>query len=124
MPSQTDSLRLPQHLDKRRKLSPEDREVIRHSGESQRALATRYGVSRRLVQFIRNPEKLAANRDALQARGGWRLYHDKEQHTKAVRDLRRRKKRHAAELLPPPTVGICDPGAGEKLMSIDNDNLL
>lgn len=61
MPYKCEKILLPPELDRRRKLSDDDKEVIRHKYKtgfySQRALAREYKVSRRLVSFILFPEK-------------------------------------------------------------------
>lgn len=42
-----------------KKLTPEQKEQIRTSDASTNMLAEQYKVSRRLIQFIRHPERLA-----------------------------------------------------------------
>lgn len=106
---------LPPSLDRRRSaLTDADRVAIRSSTESQRTLAARYGVSRRLIQFIRHPETLVANQEAREARGGWRLYYDKDKHAQAVAATRAHRKAHAAELRQPAlgTPMLDEPDAG------------
>ena len=92
MPHKPDRLGwvLPATADRRRKLTADQREAIRENPEglTQRELATRYMVSRRLVQFIQTPAKQAANLEARQRRGGWRQYYRPEQHTEAMRATR------------------------------------
>jgi DNA-binding XRE family transcriptional regulator len=70
---ETDKLRIPRHLDARVKLSLEDREEIKelyNTGEiSQRALARKYDVSRRLISFILFPEKEAKCKQQQKERG-------------------------------------------------------
>lgn len=84
---------LPPEKDRRRKLSPADREAIRANvkGLSQLALANQYGVSKRLVQFIQHPQKHAANLEARQKRGGWQQYYKKEEHAQAMQSTRRHR---------------------------------
>jgi transposase len=86
---------IPTHLKRSAKLTDKQRAEIRENvdGLSQRALAKRYGVSRRLITFILNPEKLAENKKRRAERGGSTIYYDRETHTKAMRDHRRYKKR-------------------------------
>lgn len=58
-------------FDKRVKLSPEQKEEIAYKhkkGASKRSLAVEYGVSRRLIQFVTEPEKLAAQREKAKER--------------------------------------------------------
>ena len=81
-------------LDKRCKLLPCQKEMIlqyRNEGWSQRQLASRFNVSRRLIQFILDPEKLKANLQQRFESGGSKQYYKKEEHTVAIRETRRRK---------------------------------
>lgn len=93
---ESDKLLVPKEHDKRIKLTPEDKELIKHLYEttdtSQRKLATQFGVSRRLIQFILYPEKHKANLQAREARGGSKQYYNKETHTKTMKAHRRHKK--------------------------------
>lgn len=66
MPYKTLNLLLPAHLDRRRKLSDEDRVSIinlSRMGWSQRKLAAKFGVSRRLIMFTINPAQAQRNKD-------------------------------------------------------------
>lgn len=88
-----DSMRLPRELDKRVKLTDEDRAQIKalhEEGQSIRAIARMFEgkCSRRMIQFILFPERV----DAMRANRDWRKYHDREKLTKAVADIRARKK--------------------------------
>lgn len=81
--------------DRRRRLTEEDREDIKRdhaAGDSVHAIARRYGVSRRLVQFILYPERHEENKARRRARGGSRAYYDREKHTEAMRRHRAHKK--------------------------------
>jgi transposase len=92
---QTEKLLIPQSYDKRRKLSEEDKIDIRsmsRKGYSQRELARMYNVSRRLIQFVINPQSLEENKERRKERGGSAQYYDKETHTLAVRKHRNYKK--------------------------------
>lgn len=84
---------LPPDKDRRRKLTPEERQAIRDNPEGlgPTALAQRYRVSKRLVQFIRHPERLRANLEARAARGGWRQYYDVEEHREAMKSTRQHR---------------------------------
>jgi len=86
-----DKTPLPLHKDRRRKLSPDQIVEIRASNESLRVLSTRFNVSRRTIQFYRDPQKLAENKLRRLERGGWRQYYDKQQNTDSVREHRRHK---------------------------------
>ena len=100
MPRKTDTISLgsleDKMLDRRRKLTPEQRAEIRllhvEGKTSQRSLASMYGVSRRTIQFIVSPEKLAQNKERRLERGGWRQYYDKTTHAEAVKEHRQYKK--------------------------------
>ena len=81
--------------DKRIKLTDDDKELIRWLSEeeklSQRALASRFNVSRRTIQFVLNPEKLIENKKRRAERGGWKQYYDKEANTDYQREHRNYK---------------------------------
>lgn len=68
--------------DRRVKITDEQKQEIYdlynegEGGISQVKLAERFGVSRRTVQFILNPESLDRNRKIARERGGWKLYYD------------------------------------------------
>ena len=91
---ETDKLKIPREKDKRVKLSLEDREEIKrqYGKVSQRKLAKAWGVSRRLIQFIGDPEKKKRDLYLRKMRGGSKAYYDKDKHTKAMRKHRRHKK--------------------------------
>jgi transposase len=83
-----DEQRIPPGKDKRVKLSDAQRaEIILLAGQglSQRQLASQFGVSRRLIQFILDPDKHKKNVQCRQERGGWKQYYDREKHAEAVR---------------------------------------
>jgi hypothetical protein len=80
--------------DKRRKLHPDKHEEIIRKydgghGQSMRSLAKEYGVSRKLISIIVNPDVAQAVKDRLKEH--WKDYHDREKLTEATRNLRRRK---------------------------------
>ena len=89
-------LKIPREHDKRIKLTHEQKELIKHlyktTDTSQRKLATQFGVSRKLIQFILYPEKHKANLKAREARGGSKQYYNKETYTKTMKAHRRHKK--------------------------------
>ena len=93
---ETQHLKIPKEHDKRIKLTPEQKELIKHLYEttdtSQRKLATQFGVSRRLITFILDPEKQKANLQAREARGGSKQYYNKETHAKTMKTHRSHKK--------------------------------
>lgn len=94
---ETDHQHLPADKDRRRKLTEEQKQEIAsiyQGGDSSlQKLALEYGVSKRTIHFIVNPEALAANKQRRQERGGWQQYYDKDQHREAMKEHRRYKKR-------------------------------
>jgi len=83
-------------LDKRVKLTDEDKEHIREEYAtgliSQRGLAEKYGVSRRLIQFTLNPEKHEAQKQQYAERRKDGRYYDKDKHKDYVKKHRSHKK--------------------------------
>lgn len=82
--------------DRRQKLTPEQRAEIfhrYHTGRvSQRQLARQYGVSRRLITFIIDPEKMETANEELKRRKAKGLYKlDKQKWAATVREHRRYK---------------------------------
>ena len=98
---ETKHLLLPLGLDRRRKLTDEQKAQIIASSLSQRKLAIAFGVSRRTIQFLKDPSKLLLNRQQREERGGWRQYYDKEQHASAVRNNRRYRQKNFGRLIVP-----------------------
>jgi len=81
-------------LDKRSKLLPCQKEMIiyySNAGYSQRKLAAMFNVSRRLIQFVINPEMLQGNKDARRQRGGEKQYYDRLKHNSYMKAHRQRK---------------------------------
>ena len=93
---ETDKIKLPEGADRRVKLSEQDRLNIKlmydDGNISTYKLAELFGVSRRTIQFILDPEKRKANRERLIERGGSVIYYDKDKNTKAIREHRQYKK--------------------------------
>lgn len=95
MPSKYETVRLLPVYDRRRKLTDADKERVlarRKDGLSQRALAKEFGVSRRLISFILDPDKHAENLKRRADRGGSAQYYDRKKNTTAQRSHRRYKK--------------------------------
>ena len=95
----TEKKRIPKDKDSRTKLTERDRRMIKLNIEelSQRELAKLYGVDKRTIAFIQNPQQLAANKEARKARGGSTAYYDKAKHAVAMKRYRARKKALAAQ---------------------------
>lgn len=84
--------------DRRQKLSQQQKADIYHRymtmDVSQRQLAREYGVSRRLITFIVNPESEERNRDLLNERKAKGLYKpDRKKHAEIIREHRRYKQK-------------------------------
>ena len=80
--------------DGRRKLLTEQHEAVRKyyfQVKSQRATASYFGVSRRLIIFILYPERLKALAEKQKADKHWAKYYDRAEHTKAIRKYRNKK---------------------------------
>ena len=82
-------------FDRRVKLTDDDKELIRRIRKeenlSQRELARKFNVSRRLIQYVLDPEKLTENKRLREERGGSKQYYDKEKHREYMKDHRRYK---------------------------------
>lgn len=82
-------------FDRRVKLTDNDKELIRkirkEENLSQRELARKFNVSRRLIQYILDPEKLEENKRLREERGGSKQYYNKEKHREYMKDHRRYK---------------------------------
>lgn len=95
MPRKSDKAKIDnKELDRRVKLTDEQRLEIAENEDnlSQRALARKYGVSRRLISFILFPEKLKENLKRRQERGGTKAYYDKDKHREYIQNHRLYKK--------------------------------
>ena len=92
----TDKKLIPKEYDKRVKLSDNDKILIRslykEGSISQRKLAEKFNVSRRLIQFVLDPDKQKANYQNRLDRGGSKIYYDKDKQTKAMQKHRKYKK--------------------------------
>lgn len=82
-------------LDRRVKLTDEQRESIREEYAtgfvSQQNLADKYGVSKRLVQFILNPKKKEIAQQQFRERQKDGRYYDKDKHREYTKEHRRYK---------------------------------
>lgn len=91
-------LKIDESNDKRVKLTSSQKEEIYnlynlYGAYSQRELAKMYGVSRRLITFIIDPDKQKANYKARVANGGSKQYYNKDKHTRAMQTHRKHKQR-------------------------------
>lgn len=81
--------------DRRVKLTDEQREEIRELYKSpdysQRRLAGMFGVSRRLITFILDPEKQERQKELFAERQKDGRYYDKDKHAASIREHRHHK---------------------------------
>ena len=96
MPAKYEKIKVGKERNRNRKLPPDKHDEIRkkyaEGGTSQRKLAAEYGVSRRLITFILNPDKYALNRQRLAERQAEGRYYDKEKHRQYTKRYRDHKK--------------------------------
>ena len=82
-------------LDRRVKLTQEQREELRHlrefEGWSYNMLAKKYNVSKKLAIFVCNPDVEQRNRDNFKKLRADGRYYNKERNTAAIRETRRYK---------------------------------
>jgi hypothetical protein len=92
MPYKCEKINLPRELDRRVKLTEDEREEIKqlYGKISQRKLAKRFGVSRRLIIFIGAPEKYQHNKDI---RKDSTFYYNKYKHRAYMKKHRKYKQR-------------------------------
>ncbi len=83
--------------DRRIKLTEDDKELIRWLREeeklSQRKLAAQFNVSRRLIQFVLDPEKKKKDLENRAKRGGSKIYYDRETQNEAIKEHRQYKQK-------------------------------
>lgn len=95
MPYKTEKLSIEcPFMDRRTKLLPCQKEMVVHyssMGFSQRTLAKMFNVSRRLIQFIINPEAHKKNLQARDDRGGHKVYYDRDKNNQYQKTHRRYK---------------------------------
>ena len=98
MPRKSDTIAInnPKH-DRRVKLTDEDKENIRieysKGDTSHNKLAAKYGVSKRLISFVLNPDKLEKVKEQFSERRKDGRYYDKDKHREAIRSHRDHKKK-------------------------------
>ena len=96
MPYKTEKIKLPQELDRRRKLSDEQKDEIRHKYStglySLNGLAREYGVTKKTILIIVNPESKRKNDEYIKAH--WKDYAvSKEERNAIAREHRAYKHR-------------------------------
>lgn len=96
MPRKTDEVKIGDPFLKRSsKLLPCQKEMVIYwsdRGLSSRKLASMFNVSRRLVQFIIDPNKHKENLERRRENGGSSLYYNKEYHAQKTKEHRIYKK--------------------------------
>lgn len=89
-----DKIKLNQNQDRRVKLTQEQKEQIRDlyngGGHSLNSLAKQFGVSKKTILLIVNPESKAKNDEYI--KNHWKDYYDKEEHTQAMKNTRNYKR--------------------------------
>ena len=96
MPYKSESIKLPQEYDRRRKLMDEQKEVIKHKYStglySLNNLAKEYKVSKKTILLIVNPESKRKNDERMKEH--WREYQlTKEERNKIANEHRRYKQK-------------------------------
>jgi hypothetical protein len=88
-----DKKKIPREFDKRVKLTDGEREEIKflYGKVSQRQLAKKFNVSRKLVIFIGCPEKLERAKELYKERRKDKRYYHIEKHKEYMKTYRRRK---------------------------------
>ena len=102
MASIVDKKRLPQELDRRRKLSYDDIDKIKYMrhelGISLNAIAREFRVSKKTILLYTNPLSMKKNQEYI--KNNWKKYqYDKDGRREAVRHTRAWKKEHIKELI-------------------------
>lgn len=97
MPRRSDNIPINnKKLDRRVKLTEEDKELIRWLREeeeiSYQKLADQFKVSKRLIIFVCKPETLKRNLDLRKKRGGTMQYYDKDKNRESMKEHRDYKK--------------------------------
>lgn len=96
MPNKANAYRIKDpFLDKRVKLLPCQKAMVfwwYKEGESINAIAFRFKVNKRLVQFILFPERYQKNLELRDERGGWSRYYDRVIHSASTKRHREYKK--------------------------------
>lgn len=93
MPYKIEKVPLPRELDRRVKLTNQQRDEIKTNMEwlSQRKLALKYNVDRKTIRFIQDPDALEAHKIAYAKRRKDGRYYNKEKQREAIKNTRRYK---------------------------------
>ena len=92
----THKIKLPKGTDRRVKITPEMKESVfdlYKMGYSQRAIARELKIDRVSVKYLLFPEKLKHAKELYKERRKDGRYYNKEKHTIAVREYKRRKQK-------------------------------
>lgn len=98
---ETDKKKLPRKLDRRVKLTQEDRRDISHIPLYywNSMVAKWYWVHRKLIYLIRNPEQAKKEREAYkERRKDWR-YYNKDKHRESIKDTRKHRTKNINSLI-------------------------
>ena len=94
MPEKVDKIKLPEHLDRRIKLSLETKEIIKQEYltglYSLNTLAAKYKVSKKSILLIVNP--ISKLKSDARIKEHWKDYSDSEMHKQAIKKTRNYKK--------------------------------
>lgn len=94
MPYKSEKIRLPEHLDRRRKLTTEQKDEIKHKYStglySLNGLAKEYSVSKKTVLLIVNPESKRKNDERIKEH--WKDYQPTRKESNAIATEHRKYK--------------------------------
>lgn len=90
---ETDKKKIPREYDRRVKLTDEQRDEIRRSELGYRPLGRMYGVDRKLIRMIKDPEYKQKIVEQFKRRQKDGRYYKKELHREQMKGHRRYKKR-------------------------------
>ncbi len=95
MPMKIDGLHIPKKYDRRIKLTDSDKKEIVEAyatgGTSYNKLAKEFGVSKRTIYWVVNPDKQRENYELRKAKGGSKQYYDKDKWAESMRNHREYK---------------------------------
>lgn len=95
MPYSHNRMLIPNEYDARAKLTPAERQEIydlyKTGKYSQRQLARKFGVSRRLITFYVDPERHARHKERYAERQAEGIYYNRDKHREQIKKHRRYK---------------------------------